>query len=165
MNEKDDVSRRDTMKLAITAIGSIIGAVLGFPAIAFIVGPATKTSESTNWIRFGPLSRIETGVPELFKVSVDQTTGWIEDEKEVALYVLTENGRDYLAMSNICTHLGCRTRWIPDQEQFFCPCHNGVFDKHGYVVSGPPPRPLDMFESKIENGELYILLPAISRSA
>ena len=165
MNEKDDVSRRDTLKLAITAIGGFIGAAFGIPAIAYIVGPAIKTNESTNWIRLSSLSRIELGVPELFKISVDQTTGWIEDEKEVALYVVTENGRDYLAMSNICTHLGCRARWIPDQEQFFCPCHNGVFDKHGYVVSGPPPRPLDMFESKIENGELYILLPAISRSA
>jgi len=37
---------------------------------------------------------------------------------------------------------------------------NGVFDKRGFVVSGPPPRPLDVFETKIENGELSILLPA-----
>ena len=165
MNRQDDVSRRDTLKLAISAIGGFISIALGVPAIAYIVGPAIKTNESTNWIRLGTLSRIELGKPELFKISVDQTTGWIEDEKEVALYVITENGRDYLAMSNICTHLGCRARWIPDQEQFFCPCHNGIFDKHGYVVSGPPPRPLDVFETKIENGEIYILLPAIARSA
>jgi len=165
MNEKDDVSRRDTLKLAITAIGGFIGAASGIPAIADIVGPAIKTNESTNWIRLSSLSRIELGVPELFKINVDQTTGWIEDEKEVGLYVITENGRDYLAMSNICTHLGCRVRWVSDDERFFCPCHNGVFDKYGNVVSGPPPRPLDIFESKIENGEMFILLPAITRSS
>lgn len=101
----------------------------------------------------------------MFKIKVDQTTGWIQEEEEIALYVLTENGRDYLAMSNICTHLGCRARWIPEQGEFFCPCHNGVFDKHGFVVSGPPPRSMDVFETKIANGELSILLPAKKRSA
>ena len=45
MNEKDDVSRRDTLKLAITAIGGFIGAAFGIPAIAYIVGPAIKTNE------------------------------------------------------------------------------------------------------------------------
>jgi Rieske Fe-S protein len=85
-------------------------------------------------------------------------------KKKWASLLLLSRGDDYLVISNICTHLGYRARWIPDQEQFFCPCHNGVFDKHGYVVSGPLPRPLDMFESKIENGELYILLPTIARS-
>ena len=71
--------------------------------------------------------------------------------------MLTDNGRDFLAMSNICTHLGCRVRWIADQEQFFCPCHNGVFDKDGTVVSGPPPRPLDRYEVKVEGETVYIL--------
>lgn len=165
MDTKNKVSRRDAMKMAISTIGGIISAALGIPAIAYIIGPATKNKEATNWIRVGSLSRIETGKPELFKINVDQTTGWIQDEKEIAFYILTENGRDYLAMSNICTHLGCRARWIPDKEKFFCPCHNGVFDKHGFVVSGPPPRPLDVFETKIENGELSVLLPAKKRSA
>jgi len=165
MDTKNKVSRRDTMKLTISAIGGFIGAALGIPAIAYIIGPATKTNESTDWLRVGSLSRIETGKPELFKVRVDQTVGWIEDEEEIALYVLTENGRDFLAMSNICTHLGCRARWIPDKDLFFCPCHNGVFDKRGYVVSGPPPRPLDVFTTKIEDGDIFIQLPVIRRSA
>jgi Rieske Fe-S protein len=73
------------------------------------------------------------------------------------VYVLTENGRDFVAMSNICTHLGCRVRWITEREQFYCPCHNGVFDREGNVVSGPPPRPLDRYETKVEEGQLFIL--------
>lgn len=164
MDTKNKVSRRDTMKLVISVIGGFIGAALSIPAIAYIIGPAAKTKESTNWIRLGSLSGIETGMPKLFKVKVNQTTGWIENEEEEALYVLTENGRDYLAMSNICTHLGCRVRWIPDQAQFFCPCHNGVFDKSGYVVSGPPPRPLDVFQTKVESGDIFMQLPVIRRS-
>jgi menaquinol-cytochrome c reductase iron-sulfur subunit len=92
----------------------------------------------------------------LFKARLERQTGWIESEEELAAYVLTENGRDYVAMSNICTHLACRVRWIADRQQFFCPCHNGVYDKQGRVISGPPPRPLDRYEVRVEDGRLEV---------
>jgi Rieske Fe-S protein len=164
MEERKEISRRDAMKVAIAAIGGVIGAALGIPAIAYLIGPALKKDEA-NWVRVGSLSKIELGMPMLFKPKVKRQTGWIEEEAEVGVYVLTEDGRDYHAMSNICTHLGCRVRWIAERQQFFSPCHNGVFDKHGFVVSGPPPRPLDEFETKIEDGNLYIQLPAIKRAS
>jgi len=72
------------------------------------------------------------------------------------VYVLTDNGRDYTAMSNICTHLSCRVRWVAERDHFFCPCHNGVFDKKGLVIAGPPPRPLDRYEVKVEGDQLFI---------
>jgi Rieske Fe-S protein len=89
-------------------------------------------------------------------VKVTQQTGWITSEEEISVYVVTQDGREYIALSNICTHLGCRVRWITDQGVFFCPCHNGVFDKVGTVVSGPPPRPLDQYDLKIEDDKLFI---------
>lgn len=162
MEEHKEISRRDAMKMAISLIGGLIGTALGIPAIAYIIGPALKKDEA-NWIRIGSLSSIELGTPTLFKPRVTRENGWIVDEEEVGVFVLTEDGRDYHAVSNICTHLGCRVRWIAEQQQFFSPCHNGVFDKHGYVVSGPPPRPLDEFVTKTEDGNLYIQLPAIRR--
>jgi len=164
MEEQENVSRRNFMKMAISAIGGLIGAGFGIPAIAYIIGPALK-SEQANWIRIGSLSTIELGTPMLFKPKVTRQNGWMVEEEEVGVYVLTEDGRNYHAMSNICTHLGCRIRWIAEREKFFCPCHNGVFDKHGYVVSGPPPRPLDEFETKIEDGYLYIQMPALKRTS
>lgn len=164
MEEQKNVSRRDFMKMAISVIGGLIGTALGIPAMAYIVGPSLK-AEQANWVRVGSLSAIELGTPTLFKPKVIRQSGWIEDETEVGVYVLTEDGRNYHAMSNICTHLGCRVRWIAERQQFFSPCHNGVFDKHGYVVSGPPPRPLDEFETKIEDGNLFVQLPALRRSS
>ncbi len=164
MEEQENISRRNFMKMAISAIGGLIGAGFGIPAIAYIIGPALK-SEQANWIRIGSLSTIELGTPTLFKPKVTRQNGWMVEEEEVGVYVLTEDGRNYHAMSNICTHLGCRIRWIAEREKFFSPCHNGVFDKYGYVVSGPPPRPLDEFETKIEDGNLYIQLPALKRTS
>ena len=148
-------SRRDLMKAAIVSIGGLIGASIGLPAIAYIVGPALKQA-ADNWIRLGTTSKVELNEPTLFKATVETQTGWIDTQEEVSAYVLTENGNDFVAISNICTHLGCRVRWIAEEGKFFCPCHNGVFARDGSVISGPPPRPLDRYETKVEDGALYI---------
>lgn len=152
---KDKLDRRDFMKATIAAIGGIIGAAIGIPAIPYIIGPAQK-QEDIAWIRLGAVSKVELNVPTLFKMTLETQTGWVSSEEEFSVYVLTENGQDFSIMSNVCTHLGCRVRWIPEQGEFFCPCHNGVFAKDGSVVSGPPPRPLDQFEYKVEDGAIFV---------
>lgn len=156
--EKDQLSRRNFLAIATGAIGGLIGIVLAIPAVAYVIGPALQRRTAENWVRLGPTSKVELGNPTLFKTIVESQTGWILTEEEVSVYVLTEDGREYIALSNICTHLGCRVRWITDQGQYFCPCHNAAFDKAGLVVSGPPPKPLDRYETKVEDDQLYILL-------
>jgi menaquinol-cytochrome c reductase iron-sulfur subunit len=153
--EGKEINRRDFMKLTIAGIGGVIAAAIGIPAIAYIVGPALK-EQTADWIKLGAVNKVELNTPTLFKTMVQTQTGWVSSEEEFSGYVMTENGQDFIVMSNICTHLGCRVRWIPDKEGFYCPCHNGVFAKDGTVVSGPPPRPLDRFEVKIEDGILYV---------
>ena len=154
--EKKDLSRRNFLSIATWAIGGLISLALGVPAIAYIIGPALKLNNAQQWIQLGSTAKIELGTPTLFKAKIERQTGWITNEEEISAYALTENGRDFVALSNICTHLGCRVRWVADQEKFFCPCHNGIYDKDGNVVSGPPPHPLDHYEVKIENNQLYI---------
>lgn len=154
-DKENSLSRRDSMKTAIVVIGGIVGGAIGLPAIPYIIGPAQK-QDADNWIRLGPVGKVELNTPTLFKTTIETQTGWIDTEAEFSVFVLTTNGQDYIAMSNICTHLGCRVRWIPDEGSFFCPCHNGVFAIDGQVLSGPPPRPLDRFENKIEDGVLYV---------
>jgi cytochrome b6-f complex iron-sulfur subunit len=55
-------------------------------------------------------------------------------------------------MSRECTHLGCTVPWIADEGRFVCPCHASAYDINGDVVSPPAPRPLDLYEVRIENG-------------
>ena len=154
-SQENKLNRRDFMKTAIVSIGGLIGAAIGLPAVSYIVGPALKKN-TDEWIRLGSVSKVELNTPTLFKTTIETQTGWINAEEEFSAYVLTTNGQDFVVMSNICTHLGCRVRWIPDQDGFFCPCHNGIFAKDGSVVSGPPPRPLDRFEVKVEDGVLFV---------
>ena len=157
MNGSSIMSRRKFMRSAIAAIGGFIGAAMAIPAIAYIVGPAVQRNQQQEWIRLGSASKVEIGTPTLFKTKIEKQTGWIINETELTFYVITEDGRNYVAMSNICTHLGCRVRWISDENQFFCPCHNAIFDEDGNVMTGPPPRPLDRYEVKVEEDQLFIL--------
>jgi menaquinol-cytochrome c reductase iron-sulfur subunit len=156
MSEKEKISRRDFMGIATGAIGGLIALAMGIPAIAFIVGPALKKDEQ-NWIRLGAVSKVELGVPTLFKANIKRQTGWIVSEEDYFVYILTENGRDYIAMTNVCSHLGCRVRWISNEDRFICPCHEAAFTKDGSVAFGPPPSPLDRFEVKVEDDQLFVL--------
>jgi Rieske Fe-S protein len=157
MDQENDLTRRNFLSIATWTLSGVIGLGVTIPAIAYVIGPATQKASAEEWIRLGSVSKVEIGTPTLFKVKLERKTGWIVSEEELSFYVMTDNGRDFFAMSNICTHLGCRVRWISEQEQFFCPCHNAIFDKDGNVVSGPPPRPLDKFEVKVEDNQLYVL--------
>ncbi len=156
MDGQTPISRRRFHAMTVWAIGGLISAGMAIPAIAYIVGPALQSTKEQQWVRLGSSSKVEPGVPTLFKVTVEQQTGWITNEQEISVYVLTDNGREFVAMSNVCTHLGCRVRWVADRSQFICPCHNGQFDKNGMVLAGPPPRPLDRYEVKAEGDQLFI---------
>lgn len=158
MGDKKELSRRNFMQTAIWGIGGLIGIGFGVPAVAYVVGPSLKSQQAQTWMRLGPTSKVELGTPTLFTFTIQTQTGWIVNTEEVSVYILSKDGRDYIAMSNICTHLGCHVRWITDQNLFFCPCHNGEFDINGNVIAGPPPRPLTRYEVKVENDQLFVLV-------
>src|SRR6185369_13826005 len=48
------------------------------------------------------------------------------------------------AFNAVCTHLGCTVQYKADTSQIWCACHNAIYDLAGNVVSGPPPRPLEV---------------------
>ncbi len=150
-------SRREFMATITAAIGGLISAGLAIPAVSYIVGPALRRDEADAWIRLGSASKVEIGTPTLFKTTIQTQTGWIVNETQLSVYILTQDGRDFVALSNVCTHLGCRVRWIAENREFICPCHTAAFDATGAVLTGPPPRPLDRYEVKVEDDQIFIL--------
>lgn len=74
----------------------------------------------------------------------------------------TPTADDYIALSSVCPHLGCRVHWEPHNYRYYCPCHNGVFDAEGKALSGPPAadnQRLFQCPLKVVDGALYIELP------
>lgn len=78
--------------------------------------------------------------------------------------VLLRNAEgQYLAYSRKCAHLGCSVDYDKAQRCLTCPCHRGVYDaRTGYVVLGPPPRPLDQIILQVRaGGEIWAVGKAL----
>lgn len=68
----------------------------------------------------------------------------------------------FIALSSVCPHLGCAVHWEPQNDRFFCPCHNGAFDASGQPTEGPPAaanQSLTRFPLQVQNGLLFIEVP------
>lgn len=73
-----------------------------------------------------------------------------------AAVVIRPNEQQVVALSAVCTHLGCVVKWKEDVAEFVCPCHGGRFDTKGKVLGGPPPTPLVSFKATIEDEYIVI---------
>lgn len=70
---------------------------------------------------------------------------------------------DFIALSSTCPHLGCQVHWEPQNNRYFCPCHNGTFDPGGKATGGPPGdagQSLPRYPLTVQQGLLYIDVPA-----
>ncbi len=70
--------------------------------------------------------------------------------------LVRRKGGDMIALSAVCTHLGCIVQWHKESEEFICPCHAGRYSPDGAVVSGPPPKPLPRLPIAVVNGTITV---------
>ena len=164
MSDKE-ISRRDFIKGTAAVIGSLIGAVIAIPSIGFMLSPAMRAEDNPDTIDLGPLENYPVAVPTRFETTRTRVNGWERTATNYGLFVVKKSDTEVRVFSDICTHLGCRVSWHADQKHYISPCHDGHFDIIGKVVSGPPPRPLDEYITKIENGNLFVQIPAIKRQS
>ena len=134
--------------------GSLFATLSGVfaTAVAFLLPPAGATGSSEEFIKVAATDELP---PKAHKKV-------IYHGKPV---YLINTGSEYIALSAICTHLGCIVHMKGDaaacqQEMppdvIHCVCHAGVFDVHGNVVSGPPPRPLPRYRLRITGNIIYL---------
>jgi Rieske Fe-S protein len=66
------------------------------------------------------------------------------------------------AFKGICTHMECNIAYKPEERKFYCACHKGWFDETGKNIAGPPPKPLESFDIRIEGNKLIIARKGIT---
>jgi len=81
-----------------------------------------------------------------------------------AVLVRTSDG-EYTAYSRRCSHAGCSVEFDPSSRCLRCPCHKGTFDaRMGYVMFGPPRRPLDEIMLQVRaGGQLWAVGKSVGR--
>jgi len=156
----EEYGRRRFLAGIVAVVGGAVALIVGLPAIGYIISPGVKRQSAEQWYPLGPIAGLTPGEPTGFPYSYRVQDGWEEIAVTGTAYAVTQDGVNVTVFSDVCTHLSCRVAWKQDRDVFFCPCHDGTFNAAGEVVGGPPPRPLDQFESRVENGTIEILLGA-----
>jgi|SRR5581483_9922168 len=154
-----ELGRRSFHGYVVAALSSFLGVVLGLPVIAYITAPLA-TREKASWISLGRAENYSPGTPRLVSFSITRQDGWREITEARTCWVAAQGNNQFVVFNGRCTHLGCAYSWRAEGERanhFVCPCHDGVYDASGTVVAGPPPRPLDRLETKLDGGELSVL--------
>jgi menaquinol-cytochrome c reductase iron-sulfur subunit len=158
------ISRRDFIMAVTVTVGAVIGAAVGLPGIGYLISPALRAQDAETWILLGLFEKIPIGIPTYFSFNRRQMNGWENTVTNYGVFAVRKDETNVIVLSNICTHLGCHVTWHPDIKEYVSPCHNGHFDINGKVTFGPPPRPLDEYQTKVEDGNLSILFPPYRRS-
>jgi quinol---cytochrome c reductase iron-sulfur subunit, bacillus type len=149
------IGRRNFFVGAVYAMWAAMATALGVPALVYLFLPP-KVRKGQDWTQLGQVSRLAPGVPVEMVFRRNRVDGWkIFSEKSTA-WVVKQADNSVVAFGPQCTHLGCAYHWDDSQHEFLCPCHNSLFAADGKVISGPAPRPLDRYATRIEGAHLYI---------
>lgn len=109
----------------------------------------------TTWDLLKPT--LAAGVDVLVKtVKPDAvpSAGVLEVPKARGYLVKVED--EVLALSEVCSHLGCRVPYIDENTRFECPCHGSKFTREGDYIEGPAPRGMDEYATEVIDGIIVI---------
>jgi menaquinol-cytochrome c reductase iron-sulfur subunit len=161
--EGETVTRRRLMEGTALAAGGIATMAFALPALGFALGPLFEETVPDRWQDLGPEDDFNADAYTPRVMNIDPSIG---DAGKATVYIRrwdpeVDNAPDkseqpYVAISTRCAHLGCPVRYIQASQKFVCPCHGGVYDSQGKVEGGPPVRPLDRFETRVQQGRVQI---------
>ncbi|MDE3070772.1 MAG: Rieske (2Fe-2S) protein [Acidobacteriota bacterium] len=163
--EGETMTRRRFMTGTAHTAGAVAAASFSLPALGFALAPVFEAGKH-RWEVAGPVDDfpdnnyipvVVTVTPDLGEVG--KTTVYVRRHNpslDTDPYDRNPAKRPFIAISNRCAHAGCPVRWVEAAERFICPCHGGVYDILGKRVGGPPPRPLDRFQTRVTGGQVEI---------
>ncbi|MEO6437332.1 MAG: Rieske 2Fe-2S domain-containing protein, partial [Tepidisphaeraceae bacterium] len=127
-------SRRSFNLALVVAWGALAAVTATFGAMfQDFFGPKVL-KEPKKVYRVGKLEEFgNPGVYEQYKPS------------EIWVVNLQPNENKVIALSTICTHLGCIPAWLAGDQKFKCPCHGSGYYITGVNFEGPTPRPLERY--------------------
>jgi len=137
-NKKKPFSRRSFLDRLWIGLGTLAGIeVLGI-SLNFLLSSKKEKKDLTSFIVAGKVDDFKPNSVTPFRSG--------------KFYLSRMSDGGFLAMSLVCTHLGCSVNWNESENTFLCPCHSSSFEINGNVTSPPAPRALDLHPVIIENG-------------
>mgnify|MGYP001341389271 CR=1 FL=1 len=103
-------------------------------------------------VLFEPPQSFKIGFPDDFESGkVD-----LRFKKSHSVWIVRDDEK-IIALSTVCTHLGCTPNWLETDRKFKCPCHGSGFRSSGVNFEGPAPRPLERYKIVLANdGQILV---------
>ena len=133
--------RRKFLFTMLGGLGALIGAASAWPVFRFL-SPITRDGSGDKVV-------VARGDVAQGKAHFFQYHG-------KPAVVLQPAPGEFVALSAVCTHLGCVVAWQEQAGEFLCPCHGGRFSASGQVLGGPPPAPLETLVVELDGDQLKI---------
>ena len=129
-------SRRAFLAAAAGAAGLCYVAALGYPVYRYLASPVDMAdAAAVTQVTLKDAQKLPAGSVLMFKFG-----------PRPAMLIHHLDGR-WIALTAVCTHLGCTVQYEPEADRIHCACHGGVYNAYsGANVSGPPPKPLKLFK-------------------
>ena len=135
------MERRQLLKTSLAFLGTTALISFVYPTSKFLVRPKSSMPDAPLTIN---KDEIPTGTAKEFFFN------------ETPLVVINRRGSGFIALSRVCTHLGCLVGYDKFNNKLVCPCHAGEFDLEGRVLSGPATKPLLRYPLKIAADQITI---------
>jgi cytochrome b6-f complex iron-sulfur subunit len=128
-------------------IVALLGSIF-YPVIRYITPPPSAEA-SVSQVKLPDKVADLEAEPKKFKI--------FKFGQQLGIIVVAPDG-SLKAFSAICTHLSCTVQYRPDESVLWCACHNGKFDLQGRNISGPPPKPLEVYAVHVNDttGEIFV---------
>jgi len=149
------MQRRSFLKWVIHGLGALFAALLGLPAMAFLLDARNRPARAGQLKTVARLNDLVEGVPHQVVVQETRRDAWTLHPNDVIgrVWLIRRDKEAVDAFTTVCPHLGCSVNFEEKNKLFICPCHGGTFEISGQRVDrpgfvNPAPRNMDRLECR-----------------
>lgn len=135
------MERRQLLKSSLAFLGTATLISFVYPASKFLIPPKSNAQDAQVIID---------------KDQIPPGTAKEVLYNDIPLVIINRRGSGFIALSRVCTHLGCLVGYDSFNNKLVCPCHAGEFDLEGNVLAGPATKPLPRYPLKISSKQITI---------
>jgi cytochrome b6-f complex iron-sulfur subunit len=136
------MKRRRFLKIILAFLGSVTFFSFLYSLLKFLTALPARTAEAKKLV----IRKSEVPSGEAKNIVYQNAPA----------VLINRPDKGFAAFSRTCTHLGCLVEFSRTRQHFLCPCHAGIFDADGNVVSGPPPKPLTAIPLRIDGDSIIL---------
>ncbi len=151
----ESLNRRSFQLLILYILSALIAIALAIPTAIYLLIPP-RSRKPTGFVDAGDISQLPMDLPTEMTFVESGVDGWRTVSQKRTAWVVKQKNNRIVAFGPQCTHLGCAYHYEEAQKHFVCPCHASVFSTDGSVTSGPAPRALDRYATRVQNDRLML---------